>query len=86
MGFDGPLATMETSRGCPFDCNFCSVWVFFERTARVKDPQKALEELADIEEKEVFLTDDIAFVNRKESEKLAASPKPFDDIPGTTTQ
>ncbi|MCH8028407.1 MAG: cobalamin-dependent protein [Candidatus Dadabacteria bacterium] len=71
MGFDGSLATMETSRGCRFDCNFCSVWVFFERTARVKDPQKALEELADIEEKEVFLTDDIAFVNRKESEKLA---------------
>jgi hopanoid C-3 methylase HpnR len=71
MGFDGPMAAMESSRGCPFDCNFCSVWVFFERKARVKSPEKALAEIADIEEKEIFLTDDIAFVNRNEAEKLA---------------
>ncbi len=71
MGFDAPMATMETSRGCPFDCNFCSVWVFFNRKARVKSPEKALEEIAGIEEKEIFLTDDIAFINRKEAERLA---------------
>jgi radical SAM superfamily enzyme YgiQ (UPF0313 family) len=71
MGFDAPMATMETSRGCPFDCNFCSVWVFFNRKARVKSPEKALEEIVGIEEKEIFLTDDIAFINRKEAEKLA---------------
>ncbi|HLE24268.1 MAG TPA: radical SAM protein [Thermodesulfobacteriota bacterium] len=71
MAFDGPMAALESSRGCPFDCNFCSVWVFFDRKARVKAPEKALEEIAGIEEKEIFLTDDIAFVNRKESEGLA---------------
>ncbi len=71
MAFDGPMAAMESSRGCPFDCNFCSVWVFFDRKARVKSPEKALEEITGIEEKEIFLTDDIAFVNRNESEKLA---------------
>ena len=71
MAFDGPMAAMESSRGCPFDCNFCSVWVFFQRKARVKAPEKALAEIADIEEKEIFLTDDIAFINRNESEKLA---------------
>lgn len=71
MAFDGPMAALESSRGCPFDCNFCSVWVFFDRKARVKAPEKAMEEIAGIEEKEIFLTDDIAFVNRKESEELA---------------
>ncbi len=65
MAFDAPLATMESSRGCPFDCNFCSVWVFFNRKARVKSPEKSLQE------KEVMFTDDIAFINRNESEKLA---------------
>jgi hopanoid C-3 methylase HpnR len=71
MAFDGPMAALESSRGCPFDCNFCSVWVFFDRKARVKAPERALEEIAGIEEKEIFLTDDIAFINRKESEELA---------------
>ena len=71
MAFDAPLATMEGSRGCPFDCNFCSVWVFFNRKARVKSPEKALIEIEGIQEKEIFFTDDIAFINRNESEKLA---------------
>ncbi|MEM4658493.1 MAG: radical SAM protein [Candidatus Methanosuratincola sp.] len=77
MGFDGPLATMEASRGCPFDCNFCSVWVFFNRKARVKSPEKALQEIMSINEKEIFFTDDIAFINRNESEKLALLLKQY---------
>jgi len=26
INFNKPLALMETARGCPFRCNFCSVW------------------------------------------------------------
>lgn len=37
----------------------------------MKAPDKVTEEIIDIEEKHIFLTDDIAFVNRDEAEKLA---------------
>ena len=30
INFRKPLALMETARGCPFKCNFCSVWKFHE--------------------------------------------------------
>ena len=30
INFHKPLALMETARGCPFKCNFCSVWKFHE--------------------------------------------------------
>ena len=30
INFRRPLALMESARGCPFKCNFCSVWKFHE--------------------------------------------------------
>lgn len=41
----GIVGTVETTRGCPYDCSFCSVWVFNERRYRKKSPQRVLEEL-----------------------------------------
>ena len=41
----GIVGTLETTRGCPYDCSFCSVWVFNERRYRKKSPQRVLEEL-----------------------------------------
>ncbi len=38
INFRKPLALMETARGCPFKCNFCSVWKFHESTFREKSP------------------------------------------------
>jgi radical SAM superfamily enzyme YgiQ (UPF0313 family) len=41
----GVVATVESTRGCPFDCSFCSVWVFNNRGYRKKSPERILEEL-----------------------------------------
>ena len=41
----GVVATVESTRGCPFDCSFCSVWVFNNRGYRKKSPERVLQEL-----------------------------------------
>lgn len=58
MSMAGGYASVETSRGCPYQCNFCSVWRFYEGKMRFKSPRRVLEELKQIEEPNVLFTDD----------------------------
>jgi radical SAM superfamily enzyme YgiQ (UPF0313 family) len=37
--------TIETSRGCPFNCEFCDVWLKFGRVMRTKPVDKVMEEV-----------------------------------------
>ncbi len=75
MNFRRPLALVETARGCPFKCNFCSVWKFHESSFREKSPQRVVEELAQVEAPHVFFTDDIFWMNVKRARELAAAIK-----------
>ena len=72
-----PLALMETARGCPFTCNFCSVWKFHERSFRQKSPARVVEELRTIDAPNVFITDDIFWLHvgrgREMAEEIKAS-------------
>jgi len=75
INFRKPLALMETARGCPFKCNFCSVWNFHESTFREKSPERVVAELKAIEAPNIFITDDIFWMNVKRGEELAHAIK-----------
>ena len=62
IGVLDPCASIEFSRGCPWDCVFCSAWTFYGRSYRTKSPEAAVEEIARIREPGVFLLDDVAFI------------------------
>jgi len=52
------FASIQTSRGCPMDCEFCSVTAFNGRRYRRRPPEDVLEELAQIPQKMMFFVDD----------------------------
>lgn len=62
IGVLDPCASIEFSRGCPWDCSFCSAWTFYGRSYRVKSVDFAVDELASIREQGVFIVDDVAFI------------------------
>jgi hopanoid C-3 methylase len=75
INFRKPLALMETARGCPFKCNFCSVWKFHKSSFREKSPERVVAELQAIEAPNVFITDDIFWMDVRRGEELARQIK-----------
>jgi hopanoid C-3 methylase HpnR len=63
MGTLDPCASIEFSRGCPWDCSFCSAWTFYGRSYRLVTPQRVIEDLKSIREPGIFIVDDVAFVH-----------------------
>jgi hopanoid C-3 methylase HpnR len=62
LGVLDPCASIEFSRGCPWDCSFCSAWTFYGRSYRLVSPQRVVEDLKSIREPGVFIVDDVAFI------------------------
>ena len=65
IGILDPAASIEFSRGCPWDCSFCSAWTFYGRSYRLVSPERVVEDLASIAEPGVFIVDDVAFVHER---------------------
>ncbi|MGE3539714.1 MAG: hopanoid C-3 methylase HpnR [Candidatus Tectimicrobiota bacterium] len=63
LGILEPCASIEFTRGCPWDCAFCSAWTFYGRSYRQSAPEAVVAELARIREPNVFLVDDVAFIH-----------------------
>lgn len=71
IGVLDPAASIEFTRGCPWDCVFCSAWTFYGRSYRKASPEKVAEELQSIQEPGVFIVDDVAFIQAEHGLAIA---------------
>jgi hopanoid C-3 methylase len=70
LGILDPCASIEFSRGCPWDCSFCSAWTFYGRSYRLLSPERVVEDLRRIREPGIFVVDDVAFVHQTHAMEL----------------
>jgi radical SAM superfamily enzyme YgiQ (UPF0313 family) len=66
-----PLASIRTSKGCHFRCQFCALWKVTGGRYFVRKPECIIEELGTIKEKYVFFSDDESLLDTKRMETLA---------------
>ena len=52
------VETVQTSRGCPFNCSFCSVTAFNGAKIRMRNTDDVVREIAELEGKRIFIVDD----------------------------
>ncbi|MCX7995774.1 MAG: B12-binding domain-containing radical SAM protein [candidate division WOR-3 bacterium] len=65
------FGSIETSRGCPMDCKFCSVSAFYGKNQRFRPVEDVLNELMNIPQKKIFFVDDnIAGYTKASRERL----------------
>ncbi len=58
------------SRGCPFDCEFCSVVMMFGRHVRMVEPEEVVKHLKERSERKVFFYDDNFFISKRRGKEL----------------
>jgi radical SAM superfamily enzyme YgiQ (UPF0313 family) len=66
-----PLASLRTSKGCPYRCKFCALWKLAGGRYLKRRPEKVVEELAGLEEEFVFFSDDESLVDTQRMERMA---------------
>ena len=64
-------ASVETARGCPMDCEFCSVTTFHGRTYRQRPVEEVLDEIEALNCREFFFSDDNILNYGKKAEQRA---------------
>jgi radical SAM superfamily enzyme YgiQ (UPF0313 family) len=73
--------SIQTTRGCPFDCEFCDVVSLFGRKVRTKSPQQVLAELETLYRlrgvQHIFIADDNFIGNKAYARQLLNQIIPF---------
>jgi radical SAM superfamily enzyme YgiQ (UPF0313 family) len=74
-----PVGLVETSRGCPFPCDFCAIQTFFERKARHRPIDDIVKELLSLKDtkKIFFFVDDNFAAATKFALELAEALTPL---------
>jgi radical SAM superfamily enzyme YgiQ (UPF0313 family) len=72
MPFLKKIIPIQTSRGCPFDCSFCSVTCMFGKKYRFRSTENIINELKKYNPKKhfIFFYDDNFTANRTRAKKL----------------
>ena len=70
LGELDPCASIEFTRGCPWDCSFCSAWTFYGRSYRTVSTERAVEDLTRVKEPGVFIVDDVAFIQLDQAMRI----------------
>jgi radical SAM superfamily enzyme YgiQ (UPF0313 family) len=66
------VVSISTSRGCPFNCSFCSVILLFGRQHRVNSIDRVIEEIRQngMQSRHIFFCDDNFTADRKRTKEL----------------
>lgn len=73
--------SVQFSRGCPFQCEFCDIIVLYGRKPRTKSPEQLLAELQYLYDlgwrRSIFMVDDNFIGNKRNVKLLLAALKPW---------
>ncbi len=69
--FDKPDTSIATGRGCPYRCNFCSVWVFYGGRTRQMSPQRVVKEVRSAQTEHITFVDDNFLMNYQRERQIA---------------
>lgn len=76
-GGTGPIIPIQTARGCPHSCSFCSVTKFWGKKIRVRPIEEIVKEIQACGSNMIFFTDDNFFANTSRAIQLCDAIKPL---------
>ncbi len=69
--FDKPDTSVVTGRGCPYRCNFCSVWEFYHGRTNQMSAARVLHEVKAVQTDHITFVDDNFLMNYRRENEIA---------------
>ncbi len=68
--FHQPVATIKTTWGCCYKCDFCFTWKITNGIPYSRSPESIIDELLQIDKKEIYIVDDTFLYNTEKLSKF----------------
>ncbi|MFO8062474.1 MAG: radical SAM protein [bacterium] len=65
-----PVSLVETSRGCPFACDFCSISAFYKQHYKIRPIDSVIKDIKSCGNSNLFLVDDNLIADKERSKEL----------------
>jgi len=65
-----PVASLITSQGCPYRCNFCALWKVAGGKYRTHSPESVVDEIVSVDGRYIEFADDNTLQNVKRAERI----------------